>query len=74
LEVEVVNGWVNRLVGDQQEADKEIRTVSWPSGLLEGKSFKTGRYTFSTHDFYKVDSPLMPSGLLGPVRLMSIAK
>jgi len=74
LEVEVVNGWVNRLVGDQQEADKEIRTVSWPSGLLEGKSYKTGRYTFSTHNFYKADSPLMPSGLLGPVRLMSIAK
>ena len=74
LEIEVVNGWVNRLVGDQQTEDKQVRSVSWPSGLLEGKSYKTGRYTFSTHDFYKADSLLMPSGLLGPVRLMTIAE
>ena len=74
LEIELVNGWVNRLVGDQQTEDKNVRSVSWPSGLLDGKSYKTGRYTFSTHDFYKADSPLMPSGLLGPVRLMTIAE
>jgi hypothetical protein len=71
LEIEVVNGWVNRMVGDQQPQDKDARTLSWPSGLLEGKSYQTGRFTFSTADFYKVDSVLMPSGLLGPVQLMT---
>ena len=73
LEIEVVNGWVNRLVGDQQPEDKNVRSVSWPSGLLDGKSYETGRYTFFTTSPYKVDSPLMPSGLLGPVRLIQFA-
>ena len=74
LEIEVVNGWVNRLVGDQQTGDKNVRSVSWPSGLLDGKSYETGRYTFFTARPYKANSPLMPSGLLGPVRLMRITK
>jgi hypothetical protein len=28
------------------------------------------RTTFSTADFFKKDDPLVPSGLLGPVRLI----
>lgn len=73
LEIEVVNGWVNRLIGDQQPEDANVRSVSWPSGLLDGKSYETGRYTFFTASPYKADAPLMPSGLLGPVRLMGLA-
>jgi hypothetical protein len=71
LEIEVANLWANRLIGDQQGPDGNIREVQWPSGLLEGRSLKTGRYTFSTHLYYNADSPLQPSGLLGPVRVVT---
>ena len=30
-------------------------------------------YTSTTQPFYRADSPLLPSGLLGPVRLVRIA-
>jgi len=79
LTVEVANSWENRLIGDQTEGDKDVRTVQWDSGLLEGKAYKTGRYTFTTYlneasDFgdIQIDEPqLQPSGLVGPVRLMT---
>ena len=70
LEIEVVNRWANRLTGDQQPEDKDVRTLKWESGLLSGKSYKTGRYTFTTHNPYRVNSRLLPSGLLGPVQIM----
>ncbi len=70
LEIEVANRWPNRLIGDQQPADAEARTLTWPEGLLGGKSFKTGRYTFVVGKPYKADSPLLSSGLLGPVAIM----
>src|SRR2546428_9550330 len=28
------------------------------------------KYTFTTQPFYRADSPLLPSGLLGPVRVV----
>jgi hypothetical protein len=70
LEIEVVNRWANRLIGDKQPADANARTVERPEGLLGEEPIKTGRYTFTTHDPYKVDSKLLPSGLLGPVSLL----
>lgn len=70
LEIEVVNRWANRLIGDKQPADANVRTVECPPGFLGGKQFKAGRYTFSTHDPYNARSPLLPSGLLGPVMVM----
>ncbi|MEI7903185.1 MAG: glycosylhydrolase-like jelly roll fold domain-containing protein, partial [bacterium] len=57
LEIEVANRWPNRMIGDKQPDDANART--------------TGRYTFSTHDPYKQQSPLLPSGLRGPVRLLT---
>ena len=71
LEIEVVNRWPNRMIGDKQPADAHARTVRSPDGFLGGKEFKTGRYTFSTSDPYKAQSPLVPSGLLGPVQLLT---
>jgi hypothetical protein len=71
LEIEVVNRWANRLIGDKQPADAGVRTVECPPGFLGGKEFKAGRYTFSTHDSYKQQSPLVSSGLLGPVTLQT---
>ncbi len=31
----------------------------------------TKKYTFTSQQFYRADSPLLPSGLLGPVRILS---
>jgi len=69
LEIEVANLWTNRLLGDQQEPDANVRTVQWPSGLLEGKPWPAGRYTFTTKRLGEVKLPLLKSGLLGPVTI-----
>lgn len=68
LEIEIANRWSNRLLGDQQVPDKDVRTVKWDSGLLAGKEFKTGRYTFTTG---RGPGKLLPSGLIGPVQIMA---
>ena len=68
LEIEVANRWPNRLFGDQQAPDKDARTVKWESGFLGGREYKTGRYTFATTSG---PNKLLPSGLLGPVRLLA---
>ena len=70
LEIEVVNRWTNRMIGDLQPADANVRTVECPPGFLGGTKIQTGRYTFSTDDPYKADSPLVSSGLLGPVQII----
>jgi hypothetical protein len=72
LEIEVANLWTNRLLGDQQEQDANVRTVQWSSGLLEGKQWPAGRYTFTTKHFGQTKLPLLKSGLLGPVTIQII--
>jgi hypothetical protein len=69
LTIEVANSWENRLIGDDTPEDADVRTVQWESGLLEGKPYKTGRYTFSTIEEGEL-ADLQPSGLIGPVRLL----
>jgi len=45
-----------------------------PPWLVEGKPRPSwGRYTFVSFKFFTKDSPLLPSGLLGPVTLQSTA-
>ena len=73
LEIEVVNRWANRLIGDKQPEDANARTVICPPGFLGGQPIKTGRFTFSTQDPYNAQSPLVSSGLLGPVRVIVVA-
>lgn len=69
LEIDVANRWPNRLLGDSQVPDKEVRTLKWDSGLLGGKTYKTGAYTFSTA---AGPGKLLPSGLLGPVQITAM--
>jgi hypothetical protein len=51
ISVKVINGWVNRIIGDQEPG-------------------VTTKYTFETWNQYKANSPLLPSGLLGPVAVV----
>ena len=73
LNVEIANVWQNRLLGDWQvPEDREVRTLQWENGMLGGESFKAGRYTFSTMTVDK--GRLFPTGLLGPVQILTVEK
>ena len=74
LEIEVANLWPNRLIGDERFPDDGIKNGKFPDWLLEGKSRTSGRYTFTTKKYYKKDSPLLKSGLLGPVTIQGVLK
>jgi len=86
VEIKVTNLWVNRMVGDEQQPDdcewnppytrcndatgqslKHIPDWVWTGGPRPQK----GRYTFTTWKFYNRDTPLLESGLLGPVSLQT---
>jgi hypothetical protein len=74
LEIEVANRWINRLLGDRQEPDANVRTVKFKNGLMGGKEYTTGRYTFTTKAAMRsfgFTEPL-PSGLLGPVSIKQV--
>ena len=73
LVVKVTNLWPNRLIGDEQlPPDREWngkQLKAWPQWLLDGQPSPTGRLTFITWHHWTKDSPLLESGLLGPVTL-----
>jgi len=69
LEIEVANLWPNRLIGDQRLPDDGIKNGKWPEWLLKGEKRTSGRYTFTTYNPYKQESPLLKSGLMGPVTI-----
>ena len=52
LKIEIVNNWMNRLIGDL-------------------KLPKEQRQTWSPINPYTADSPLQPSGLFGPVKIIT---
>ncbi len=78
VEVRVTNLWPNRLIGDEHlpPDDRKWRgpaLAEWPKWLIEGKPRPpTRRITWTTWRHYSAKSPLLPSGLLGPVVLRSV--
>ena len=73
LEIHVANTWINRLVGDEQPENKNRRSLTWDNGMLEGRTYSAGRYTFTTQQSYTAETSLTPAGLLGPVTLLQEA-
>ncbi|MDR0559459.1 MAG: glycosyl hydrolase [Prevotellaceae bacterium] len=71
LEIDVVNLWANRLIGDEQLPYDGIKDGKFPDWLLNNTPRTSGRITFTTVRDYNKDSPLKPSGLLGPVKILS---
>jgi hypothetical protein len=76
LEVKITNLWVNRLIGDEQQPEdvewdgKALR--QWPQWFVEGKPRPSRqRLTFTTWRHFTKDSPLVETGLLGPVTVRS---
>ncbi len=69
LQIEMVNLWANRLIGDANFPDDSILNERWPDWLILGKPRTSHRYTFSTYNYYTKDSPLIKSGLVGPVTI-----
>ena len=73
LEIEVANRWRNRLVGDERfrpdaEYGKDGNLLRWPEWLTGGAMRpSTGRTTFASWRHFTAETPLLPSGLLGPV-------
>jgi len=82
LEVRVANRWINRVIGDeslptdltyQPEGTNKFtdgRLQQLPAWLYDRTRLsERKRYSFTTWKHYEANSPLVPSGLLGPVQI-----
>lgn len=80
LEITVTNLWPNRIIGDKTQPDdcvwgvmrgsigRNLQEVpDWVKNKTERPS--KNRITFCTVDFFNKDTPLLPSGLIGPVQI-----
>jgi hypothetical protein len=73
----VTNLWPNRLIGDEQHPEdcqwEGINLKNWPEWMQKGEPRPTKeRQTFTTWKHWQKDSPLQPSGLLGPVKVLTL--
>lgn len=77
LEIDVTNLWVNRLIGDEQFPDdmgwNGSQLSGWPEWFTKHEPRpEPRRKTFTTWRHNFKDTPLLPSGLIGPVMLRSV--
>jgi hypothetical protein len=72
LTIRVANLWPNRLIGDASRPYDGQVNNKWPEWLLKGLPRTSGRYTFTSYDYYKKDGKLLKSGLMGPVRILVV--
>jgi hypothetical protein len=66
--------WDTKLAGlsSVKNAMAGSKLMELPVWFIEGKPRPSeGRYTFTTFNYFKKDSQLLESGLIGPVRLLS---
>jgi alpha-L-rhamnosidase/Glycosyl hydrolases family 2, sugar binding domain len=83
VEVKITNVWANRLIGDEQQpadcifspGDPAFNAGSFlkefPDWFLKGEPRPAReRYTFTTWNYFTKESPLVSSGLLGPLRFV----
>ena len=80
IEIDVVNCWPNRLIGDARARASgrapEPRSPlgNWPDWVIEDKVRTTAPFTWSTYrDAYSASDALLPAGMLGPVILRPLA-
>ncbi|MES2276576.1 MAG: glycosyl hydrolase [Bacteroidota bacterium] len=74
LELDITNLWANRLIGDEQYPDdlewKRRSLAVVPEWVKKGMPrLNSQRKAFTTYKFFAKDTPLLPSGLIGPVSL-----
>ena len=82
LEIRVANRWINRVIGDeslptdltyQPEGTNKFtdgRLKQLPAWLYDRTRLsERKRYSFTIWKHYEAKSPLVPSGLLGPVKI-----
>lgn len=77
IEINVTNLWPNRMIGDAfmpEDGDRNPNGTlkQWPVWLDQGKPSPTGRYSFTSWELWGRGDKLLPSGLIGPVRLRSV--
>ncbi len=80
LEIEITNQWSNKLIGDERFPPSYTNYKlegNFPKGIMmdwyaNNEPMPDGkRTTFCTASFYEADDELMPSGLLGPVQIIT---
>lgn len=86
FEIEVTNTWANRLIGDEQDPE-DVKWDQWetfnnfggrcmlayPDWFVNKQPRPAqGRKCFVTYNYFKKDDALLPAGLLGPVRLLTV--
>ena len=80
--VRVANRWINRIIGDEhiptELSYQPVGKNKFTDGRLEklpgwlydrSRISERKRYSFTTWRHYTADSPLVPAGLLGPVKI-----